>query len=265
MTLEQGDPFENTHFAWLRHKLLGGHRKLGYEQVWQDFIGNNGQGLPIDIRGLDVPAEARRQRFMEGHYSMAISAFLLDRTAERMVGREGRRRSVEEYLEDIDNYASLINHLGSVCDMVGRIEEALKAGGEIHGHVVDLHRLRSNAIHASRIPMRLDDLDLRIPIISRKKDPLPGEWYEDANWLTVDLTQNYVYLSQFAEETRNELFEALNKAYPVIYRHAEKTFRKQKIEASQWPPPSSPPPEPCFSFTLNPPSGVNVPKRTDKG
>lgn len=264
MTLEQGDPFERTHFAWLRQRLPGGHRKLGYEQVWQDFIGNNGQGLPIAMRGLDAPTEARRQKFMEGHYSMAISAFLLDRTAERMVGREGRRRSVEDYLQDIDDYASFINHLGSVCDMVGRVEEALKAGEEIHGHVRDLHRLRSNAIHASRIPMRLDDVDLRIPIISKRADPLPGEWHEDANWLSVDLNKDYTYLSQFAEETRNELFDALNKAYPVIYRNAEKTFRKQKIEVPQWPPPSAPLPEPCFSFTLNPPSGVNTLPPTDK-
>src|SRR5690606_32671501 len=137
-------------------------------------------------------------------------------------------------------------------------------GEEIHGHVRDLHRLRSNAIHASRIPMRLDDVDLRIPIISKRADPLPGEWHEDANWLSVDWNKDYTYLSQFAEETRNALFDALINAYCVIYRKDDQAFRQLKIEVSQRPPPIAPLTEPCFSVALNPPAVVNTLQPTDK-
>lgn len=88
-----------------------------------------------------------------------------------MAAIEGKRTTVEEYLRDIENYSSFINHLGGVCDMMGHMDEALKARDAIHDPVMEFHHLRSNAIHASRIPMQQDYADLRIPIICRTKDP----------------------------------------------------------------------------------------------
>lgn len=249
MNLEQGDPFEKTHAAWIRESLPG-TRGIGYEQVWRDFIGNNGKSVPLAIEGLDEKTTALRQKFVEGHYSMAVSAFMFDRVAARMAAIEGKRSTVDEYLRDIENYAGFISYLGHVCDMVGLMDEGVKGSGSIHEHVIELHRLRSNAIHASRIPMQQDYEDLRIPIISRRRDPLPGEWHEKSNWNDVDLAKNYTYLSQFAKETRDDLFVALSKAYPEIHRSADKLFKKKRVEPPIWPPPAAPQAAP--SYSVNP-------------
>ncbi len=254
MKLEQGDPFEKAQAEWLRANLPG-NRGLGYEKVWQDFIGNNGMSVPLGLDALDEKTQALRQKFVEGHYSMALAAFLFDQVARRMAAIEGKRTTVEEYLRDIDNYSSFINHLGGVCDMMGHMDEALKARDAIHDPVLEFHHLRSNAIHASRIPMQQDYADLRIPIICRTKDPQPGQWHEKTTWDKVDLRTNFVYLSDFAKETRDGLFKALNRAYPDIHRHADQLVNRQRVALPpSWPPPSSPPPSPAFSFTP-PPSG----------
>lgn len=87
MKLEQGDPFEKAQAEWLRANLAGG-RGLGYEKVWQDFIGNDGKSVPLDLDALDEKTQALRQKFAEGHYSMALAAFLFDQVA----GTHGRDR-----------------------------------------------------------------------------------------------------------------------------------------------------------------------------
>ena len=102
--------------------------------------------------------------------------------------------------------------------------------------------------------MQQDYADLRIPKITRTKDPKPGEWHEKTTWDQINLNKDYVYLSQFAKQTREDLFKALNKAYPEIHRRADQLFRKQRVEPPRWPPESPPPSEPGFSFTP-PPSG----------
>jgi hypothetical protein len=255
MNLEDGDPFERDHAPWIRANLSGGHRLLGYEKVWQGFIGNDGMSRPLDLIGLDPTTEELRRKFFEGHYSMAISAFLFDQVAIRMTGITGKRTTSAEYLRDIDNYASFISHLGHICDMVGRMDTALRANSKIHNHVVALHRLRSNAIHASRIPFQQDYIDLRIPIISRSKDPVAGEWHENTNWDSVDLSKNFIYLSVFADETRRELFAALNDAYPAIYWSAEALFKKKRVESPKWPPDPSPQSEPRYSASYHRSSG----------
>jgi len=83
MKLEQGDLFERSHAKWLRENLRG-NRDLGYETVWQNFFGNDGKSVPLALGELDENTQTRRQKFVEGHYSMAVAAFLFDQVAQRM-------------------------------------------------------------------------------------------------------------------------------------------------------------------------------------
>ena len=72
MKLEQGDAFEVEYAHWLRERLPF------YEKIWSAFIGHDGTGWPLQIKGLSAEKEQNRKKFYQAHYTFAIEAQQVD-------------------------------------------------------------------------------------------------------------------------------------------------------------------------------------------
>ncbi len=227
LKLEQGDLFERSKADWLR-KRFPGNGRFGYESVWAQFIGNDGNNQLIRLHGLDADEERRRQAFAEAHYSMALFAYLFEETASDLSKLCEPVEGIDSYITIIGQFSSMIAHLGQVCDMVGKVGIHLKAGDSIHTHIESLQTLRSQAIHSVKIPMHQDYMGLRIPIICDQKDPTEDTWSGKSKWEDVNLLRSSQYLADFAKETQDRLFEGINLAYPIIHSHAAKSFLKPR-------------------------------------
>jgi hypothetical protein len=214
---EDGDAFEKREASWLRQHLPG------YEKAWQCAIGNDGNDNPLLIPGLSDETQKRRRIFYQAHYSLGLTAFLLDRVTQKIQKSAGDHYGVEAYLRDIEDFTLFIAYVGQIVDMVRDIgAERTLAHQAIYAPFDRFYGLRSHALHAARIPLQLDKEGLKIPAISYREKQ-SGEWNDDALWEEAD-PKKFVQMARFCTEVRDQLFEILRSATWLIAEKAIDRF-----------------------------------------
>ena len=173
MTLNLGDPFEVKHQGWIRQRLPS------YENVWQDFIGNNGFDWPLPMEGLTMEQEEKRKAFYQAHYTIAIQCFSIDQSLTRVAETLGAVMDVDDLHQEFDFLVKFINAIGIVRDNFVIMDSALDLNGTIANRLQEFYRVRSHVLHGPQMPYAIDDGYLKIPPIANENET-PTDWHNRA-------------------------------------------------------------------------------------
>jgi hypothetical protein len=212
MKLEQGDQFEQQNADWIRQNLPT------YETLWSQFIGNDGTAHPLPLKNLSLADETARARFYQAHYSMAQSAKKLAdifQGLEEVIFFARTNHSVEIQFDFLFN---LMSRIGHVRDMVGKMDTALRMGGDAVTPLQEFYDMRSHVCHGPQMPFKLEDEIIHIPRIGRR-NPSAVEWDDDKQWDEMAPAE-FVPIADFCDELVKALFELLASIHQKIYAAA---------------------------------------------
>ena len=217
MKLEQGDVFERTYADWIRQHLPY------YETLWQNFIGHDGRGQPLQLTDLSEAQERQRKKLYQAHYSAAIGCFQIDQTINEIEENLGKVTDIAGFLAEQRRLYCFICLVGNVRDMFKQMDEATNLKGDAYSPLQDFYALRSHILHSPRMPVKIDNDGLiQIPVIA-KQNAKHHEWDDKSAWTDFQ-NADFVYLSEFCKQTRKEFFSVINEQHAKIYSAACNTF-----------------------------------------
>jgi hypothetical protein len=224
IALESGDLFEQTHAQWLRTHLPG------YEGIWSAFVGNDGENNALPLEGLDKAQEARRGRFSQAHYSLAVTAHRLYtfRNSD-LESSFPPKPSLAQYLVGHERLFLFMAYIGHVRDMVQQMESALSVkDASLSKDFKGFYALRGHVIHGPQIPTIVDELSWRIPVIA-KENELADEWHKNATWKIIQSGKS-IYAPDFIRDTCDALFRLLCEVHPRVFNAADRFFAGRRIK-----------------------------------
>jgi hypothetical protein len=210
MKLEHGDAFEVEYADWPRGRLPY------YEPIWSTFIGHDGTGWPLPMKGLPAEKEQNRKRFYQAHYTFAVEAQQVDEITESVNARQGEVSNLQAFLGEQRCLILLVSSLGRIRDMFKIIDEALNMGGSLYEPMQGFYSLRSIVLHGPRLPVQIADKLLLIPKIATGQGSF-GEWEDKGVW---DDVTKFDYFADFCLRTRDELFKLIAGLHPKVYSAA---------------------------------------------
>lgn len=214
MELENGDFFEAPNAEWIRHNLPS------YEKIWQDFIGHDGNGTPLQLAGISTEKENRRKKFYQAHYSFAISAYRIDKLFLEAEKHIEPVIGIDKFWPYYDRFFLFMAYIGHIRDMFKIMDDSLSAGGNLYEDFQEFYNKRSCIIHGPRIPIKIDELSIEIPI----------NWNDKELWESAEKSET-IYLVEYMKNTRAALFSLITRKHPAVYDYALK-YLGSKMETN---------------------------------
>lgn len=175
MKLEFGDNIERDNLDWIRTHIPE------YEYIWAIFIGHDGHGKPLNVRGLSGKEELSRESFYQAHYTVLVSLLQLDKILKGIDCQQAGVQDSNAYLEIQTQLTAFLALVGRVRDMFKKMDNALGMGGAVYQGFQDLYQNRCSFLHGSLPAHRLDDGILQIPKLAGvEKSPI--EWNDESLW-----------------------------------------------------------------------------------
>lgn len=183
----------------------------------------------MEIAGLGDDQEIRRQRFYQAHYTFAIAALHMRKTANEIHNVAGIAQNYEEFEAIHDQLFRFAARMGQIRDMFEAMETALGGNG-ISGPLQSFYDQRSHILHGPRLPCRNQDGVLCIPRIGGENEAL-GEWTRRERWSQMD-PQSFIPIEDFITETEEQFFRLVGEAHGKIFDTASQCFERKRLEVS---------------------------------
>lgn len=225
MKLEQGDAFERANSGWIRQTLPH------YEPLWSLYIGHSGHGWPLPISGLEPEKEKNRKKLYQAHYTAAVGCYQIERIFEEIDSKLGSVSDITAFLVEHRHLNCLMGYIGQVRDMYKFMDEALGQGESILRPLQDFYSLRSHILHGPRMPVRIEEGLIKIPKIAKQNKRF-DEWDDKSYWDDFSATE-FVFISDFCEQTKNEFFDLIRSQHAKIYSTACDYFGDSKVQETE--------------------------------
>ena len=108
MNLEQGDYLEQNFKDTIRQLIPN------YEKIWGSYIGHDGSGRFINVNGLTVEENSKREKFAEHFYTCMESIICMNYIAKNLT--DTYLTQPTEYLNILNSFMSFQAHSGRVRD-----------------------------------------------------------------------------------------------------------------------------------------------------
>jgi hypothetical protein len=182
------------------------------------------------LNGLAHEKDAKRKLFAQAYYSFAITAFRIDRIADSALDEKfPPKPNLEQYLGGHETLFLFMAYAGHIRDMWRAMENSLDAADEFAPSFQDFYDQRSHVIHGPQMPVGLDELSWRIPLIAQRNER-SGEWHKQASWNDINLGQSeYAYAPDFIRQARDELFSMISKVHPKVFAATKRFFEGHQM------------------------------------
>jgi hypothetical protein len=198
-----GDALERTYADWIQSRLPA------YADVWNEFIGNDGQcQLPLQDR-LPKDMAAKRATLAARNYTALESAIgakrLVDTSWGIVIPPLRTRSSIDVYLDAINTLVAFYAQMGRIHDQVLALEGPFKAKG-LAGGLYEFYSQRNTVLHEAKLPAAIIDGVLAIvPPAGTREEIQPVRFTGAAS--------AHVELPGVLEWLLHELLNRLNSAF----------------------------------------------------
>jgi len=222
MKLEKGDYLEFHNIDFIRQNLSW------YEPIWGAYIGHDGKGSMIQVKGLSSADSSKRVNFSEYLYtcleSIICMNFISSKPLEVDLGKP------EEYLEMLNQFMAFKAHAGRLHDNAEKLLYLFLPLGRTEALMTrlnDIYQTRNTILHGKKMPYRIEESLVLIPEIQGEQES-NSSWNSKMTWSEIK-SEDLVFLTDYVSKTLLEICKTFNDILGNLREPVEDEIRKYSI------------------------------------
>ena len=252
-----GDWLEREEFTFINGQLYN------YKQIWQIFIGNNGENQVAEIPSLDDEKKKFRINYAEHQYTVFESLICLPIIIHDLnnINFQNQLRNKIEYLRVQNLILSFQAHSGRIRDNIEQcylnilklsdfLDSEINSFQDIDGSkkiIVEkeltrfskLYLQRHTFIHGKKVPFRFDEIgSILLPIIRDDKNNDKG-WDKMMIW--DENTSTEIPIVEYCSTLSYQLIAEANIAFGNLLNRIKDFLTKKNLKMNN--PPEKPKPQ----------------------
>lgn len=222
----QGDFIEKQYADFIRERLSG------YEKIWSEYIGNDGNNKLPNIAGLSEADIEKRTFFSQYHYTCLESIICMLQNIREAEGIKIPNLTdadmVEPYIKLMNIFVVFHSHAGRIRDLVKKMGDQWKIPN-LAKEPNEYYQRRNSVLHESKVPIGFIDGVLTV-LVPEGETPDEGKWAGGRLWYDPN-NASLEFLPQYLDDTFKEVLTLLNNSLESLYSTAIKPFlNKEKME-----------------------------------